>query len=401
MSAQLRDGVTSKYKNLLEMVVVGLLFVAGNMSNAIYPSFVNALTNIPVMQSVSIGNLATAEFLAFGLAVLLAGRVVPANKLRLTAGICLFTHLLTAYAMTVLPLSALIGCRLLYGAASGTLVWIAYSYLARTSLPGQLVGIYLTGLMITGVLWSVLAPDVIVPLFGYPSLFLFLTSISFLALIFLRFCPKQINSLSESSEQSKLLKNKLSLPPILILCSVGCWGFFMTIFWVYSDPIAQTLSGELLKHWLTISLVCQIFGAALSAWLVERMPTVPVLSIGLLISVLQVASIIAGVGGTVFVVWTGVYGFLGYFLVAFYIKALANTDSTNRSVAYFPGVQMLIASIGPMVVSQMVAETDLTAVLTIDLVAIIIAPLFLWAAIVIYKRSVSRSRSSKVRMSGI
>src|SRR5437867_12542648 len=130
----------------------------------------------------------------------------------------------------------------------------------------------------------------------------------------------------------------------------------MTIFWVYADPFAQKLPGTVVKNWLTISLISQILGAACSALLVERLPAFAVIAVGLLISVAQVASILSGVGATGFLIWSAVYGFWGYFLVAFYIKALTQVEASSRAVVYFPGVQVLTASMGPMFVSQIVSE---------------------------------------------
>lgn len=371
MSTETHPGVISKIRHSGNTIYIGLLFVAGYMSSAMYPSFINAITNIPKLQGVSIGSLSTAEFLAFGIMLLVTQKIMPADKVRLISGLCLLTQLATASAMMVIPPGLLIGCRLLYGAASGVLLATSYIYLARTASPGRLAAIYTTCMVLLGVVWSLLAPAVIVPLAGYPAVFLFLAFFSFVGLVFIRFCPQRVAEQVIATDTDTREKTRLGLPPILILCSVGLWGFFMTVFWVYADPIAQKLPGELVKNWLTISLAFQILGAACSALLVERLPVFVVLAIGLLISVVQVASILTGVSGTGFVIWAGVYGFWGYFLVAFYIKALTQVDPSYRSVVYYPGVQVLTASIGPEFVSRMVSETDLHAVLTIDLVSVV------------------------------
>lgn len=379
-----KDEVSVNKKS--ESFFFGLLFVAGYMSNAIYPSFVNAITNIPRLMHVSIGSLATAEFLAFGIAILLGGKFIPFHKLRTGVGLALCTHILSAYGMNALPDHLLIVSRLVYGFASGLLVAIAYVYIAKSKLPGKTVAVYTTGLMVTGVLWSLIAPRLIAPYLGFEAYFLFLTSFSLVALLLIWICPPAM-SRKVSSVPDNRADRPISIAPILILMSVGAWALFMTIFWVYADPIAQNLSGDLVKNWLTVSLVCQILGAACSAVFVEKISAFKVLICGLCLSIIQIAAILSGVGGESFVIWTGIYGFLGYFLVAFYIRALALTDITNKSVVYFPGVQMLISSIGPMVVAQLVSETDLHAILTIDLCAVIVAPLLLIGGILCYRKS--------------
>ncbi|RKR31291.1 MULTISPECIES: MFS transporter [Paraburkholderia] len=391
MSSDNQVSASSSKREIGRTLAVGLLFVAGYMSNSIYPSFVDAIANTSRLHDASIGDFATAEFLAFGVALLLAGRYLPQRKLRLTAGICLVIHLFMAYAMTKFPPGMLIICRLLYGTASGVLVSIAYIHLAQSALPGRTVAVYTTSLMVTGVVWSLVLPKVVVPLFGYSEIFLFLTFFSFVALVFLKFCPDE--SIVKDSTDARLIaskNNKLALSSVLILCSVGAWSFFMMIFWVYADPIAKNIPGSMAKNWLTISLVCQIFGAALSALFVEKIPAILMLSIGLCISIIQIVAILAGVDGIGFVMWTGIYGFLGYFLVAFYIKVLNKTDPINRAVILFPGVQMLTASIGPMLVSRLVSETNISGVLKIDLIAIVTSPICLWLAMVVYKRAAGR-----------
>src|SRR5207245_6318061 len=117
---------------------------------------------------------------------------------------------------------------------------------------------------------------------------------SFVALVFIRLCPRRVTSLPDPDDAGTVQSTALTAPAILILSSVGLWGFFMIVFWVYADPIAQKLPGELVKNWLTISLVFQILGAACSALLIERLPVFMVLAVGLLSSVVQIRSILAG-----------------------------------------------------------------------------------------------------------
>lgn len=365
-------------------IFVGLLFIAGNMSNAIYPMFVNALANIPQMANINVGNLATVEFLAYGVVVLFAGKWLPEQNLRLIAALCLILQLVTGYLTTLVSPLVLIFCRLLYGAASGILVWIAFSYAARSLRPGKLISTYTACLMTCGVLWSLLSPYVIVPLFGYSAVFLTLTILSLVALVLIRYCPNEFEEICPE-DTSASITFKAQLPPLITLISVGFFAAFMAIFWVYSDPIAQRLTGKLVEHWLTVSLICQIAGAALSVVLVERLAYGPVLTVGLGLLAMQMVAMIIGVDGTAFVVWTGIYGFLGYFLVGFFVRAIAQMDPTSKIVTYFPAAQLLSASFGPMLVSNLVSETDLNSILTINLAVIVACPVLLWLSFIIYR----------------
>jgi MFS family permease len=183
----------------------------------------------------------------------------------------------------------------------------------------------------------------------------------------------------------------------LILLSVGMWSVFMTIFWVYSEPLAAQHPGNAIQHWLTVSLTCQILGSAMAAPLAERLSYRLVLTLGLLVSIVQVLSIMSGVSGGGFLGWTAVFGFLGWFLWPFFVAALADLDESRRSIVYLPAAQNLAGSLGPLIVSQVVSETDLSAGLLVDLIAIGIAPCILWAALVVHSRAQWKARPSTVR----
>jgi len=365
----------------------GLLYIAGNMSNAIYPLFVSALSNTPQTASANIGQLAAAEFLAFGLVILFAGKFFPKQNLRLSVSLCLAVQLLTALATTFVPVSTLIACRLLFGAASGLLSWLSYGYMAQTMRPGRLAAIYTAFLMSVASLWSYLGSGVVAELYGYSSIFVFITIMSGVALALMYACPKTLTVSQDNTGAGAVAAKKLSFAPLIALLSIGFFSAYTSIFWVYSDPIAQHLTGPFVKYWLTISLVCQIVGALCATVLVERLPVVLTLTVGLGLLVVQIITMMTGVNGTVFVIWSGIYGFLGYFLIPFYIRGIAAMDRTSVMITYVPAAQLLSASLGPMLVSMLVAETDWKGGLSFALAAILIAPLFFWAATLVSRKS--------------
>ena len=59
-STNICPGVWSKIRNNATTIYISLLFFAGYVSSAIYPSFVNAITHVTKLQGVSIGALSTA-----------------------------------------------------------------------------------------------------------------------------------------------------------------------------------------------------------------------------------------------------------------------------------------------------------------------------------------------------
>jgi MFS transporter, DHA1 family, inner membrane transport protein len=380
----------------LSTLFVGLLFIAGNLSSGIYPVFVTSIINSGLATQGNVGIIATAEFLPFGLVILFASKFMAERNLRPIAAGCLITHLLMAYLTTELPLHWLVVCRALFGTASGLLIWIAYAFVARSHHAGRLVAIYTTILMILGVIWSWVGPAIVEPLFSHHGVIMFLTVPSLLALILLPFWPDELEPLPEMpASAANAGKHGLPKAAFLILLSVGAWTVYMSIFWVYSEPLSALYSGDITRHWLTASLLAQIAGAGLAAILAERLPFRATLTVGLAISILHIISIQFGVDGLGFLIWTCIYGFLGYFLVPFYVAALVKADPTRRSIVFFPAAQYLSGSLGPLLVSQVVSDTDLSAGLLIDLAAISFAPLLFWIAMGVHRGSKVKQASAR------
>jgi len=369
----------------LATTYMGLLFIVGNISNAIYPVFVTAMLDSHRASTENIGVIATAEFLVLGAAILFAGRLLPENRLRLTTGVCLISNLILAYASTKLAFGPLVVCRALYGLSCGVLLWIAYTYISRTSHPSRLIGIYITILMTVGVIASWIVPLLVQPILGPTGVIIFLSSAALVALLALPFAPRALPEVIEAETVSD--GRGLPVASLFVLISIAFWAAFMSIFWVYAEPLAGQFTDPVIHYWLTGSLVCQILGAGLAAALAERISYRVALSVGLLLSAVQVASILIGTSAIGFLGWTALYGFLGYFLVPFFITGLVVTDPSRRSVVYFPVAQCLAGSLGPLVVSMFVSEHNLDSGLMIDLIAIAAAPILLWAGILIARKN--------------
>jgi MFS family permease len=84
----------------MRTVFLGMLFLAGNLSTGIYPALVSSLLEAGHATPGNVGILATAEFLPFGLMFVFAGRILTRLPMRLIAGVCLITQVLSAYATT-------------------------------------------------------------------------------------------------------------------------------------------------------------------------------------------------------------------------------------------------------------------------------------------------------------
>jgi hypothetical protein len=371
----------------LTTAFVGLLYVSGNISSTSYPLFVANVIGSGAATTSQVGVLATAEFLPFGLAILFAGRFLKERRLRLIAGACLLVQLICAYASSRLSFAALIPCRALFSLAGGTLIWLAYAYVARCRHPGRLVAIYTTVLLTTSMIYSWVAPSLVFPTFGHAGVIVFLAVSSALGLALLGYGPSDLAALPKSlGEHGSAVISRIPPGSLLVLLSVGAWACFMSIFWVYSAPIAATHTGAPVRNWLTIAIMAQIAGSALAAVLAERLPYRATVTCGLLLSIAQVVAVLIGVNSAGFLVCSAMFGFFAYFLATFFIATLIETDPSRRSVVYFPAAQFIAGGLGPLLASRFVSGSDLSAGLVVDLAAIIATPVLFWAGILIHRR---------------
>jgi hypothetical protein len=123
-------------------------------------------------------------------------------------------------------------------------------------------------------------------------------------------------------------------------------------------------------------------GAALGAALSERLPFGRLLTVGLLVCLAQVLALLAGDGSIAYVMWFSAFGFLGYFLVPFFVKALAAADPDGRSVVLFPAAQYSGAGLGPLFASFVGAPGQYHGGLLVTLGFIAVSVACLWIGLI-------------------
>jgi MFS family permease len=394
MSTQV-DSVLTPQK-LTQTIFISLVYLVGNLSNAIYPVFVSGMLASGKVTTSEVGVLATAEMLPFGLSILLAGVFLREKQLRLVAAGCLAIQIILGYASSQVDYEALLFCRAAFGVANGILVWLAFAYLARSLHASKLVAIFIVILMSTGIIISWLEPSYVMPTFGFTGVLLMLVIPSAVTILFLPFCPNELEPLPTSAETGKKLSHIDVTPAAwFLLGSVGFWSISMTVYWVYASPLSEQYGHGIASYWLTVSLICQVLGAGTASLLAERLPYRITITTGLILSAAIVGSMLVGVSALQFVILNGLSGFLGYFLVSFYIAGAIHTDPTRHSVVYFPAAQNLVGSLGPIAVSQFVSDTDLSSGLIMSFVAVALALSLFWIGMAIHRKTALR-RSSKI-----
>jgi hypothetical protein len=106
-----------------------------------------------------------------------------------------------------------------------------------------------------------------------------------------------------------------------------------------------------------------------------------------LVCLAQVISLLGGVGSTAYVIWFSVFGFLGYFLVPFFVKALVAANPDGKAVVFFPAAQYGGGGLGPFAASFVVSSGQYRGGLLIDLGCIAVAIGSLWIGLSYIRRS--------------
>ena len=369
--------------------------VASQLFTNVYPVFVGALASSGRATPAQLGRLATVEYLCMALAAMFAGKILPLTRLRSVAVIASLIEIAAVVATTYVSGDELLPVRAIFAGACGVHVWIQYEFVARSHNPGRLVGLCTTVVVIAAVLMSWLASSYVVPAFGVDGVILFFGLPSFVAILGALMLPRTVAAVPTHPQTNAAPKQSgFSSGSLWLLASAGAWSAWINVLWVYSEPLSRALgmSETTSQAFVVASLISSLAGAGLGALMAERLPSGAVLTAGLTICMAQVIAFLLGVGSTAYVIWFCPFGFVGYFLVPFFVKALAAADSSRQSVVFFPTAQYSGASLGPLIASFVVSPGQYRGGLLVDLGCIAVAIGALW--IDLFYRRVSRGSTA-------
>jgi len=374
--------VVPAYAGYLTTLAMGTLAVASQLFTNVYPVFMGAIATAGRASPAQLGRLATVEYLALALGAMFSGKLLAASRLRTVAIVAGLIQLAAVVATTFASSDWLLPVRAFYAYACGIHLWIMYEFVARSRNPGRFVGICTAVVVIVAVMASWLASNYIAPAFGVNGVILFFGLPGLIAILGSFWLPSTFSEAPSASSTAAAVQSnyKVSSASLWLLLSVFAWSGWISILWVYVEPVARALgiSTTVSQASVLTSLTCSLVGAAAGAALAARLSAGGMLTIGLGAGIAQGVSLLSGIGASGYLVGFGTFGFFGYFLVPFYVKALAAADVKQHSVVFFPGAQYAGASIAPLVVSFVVAPEKYRGGIIIALASIAIAIACAW-----------------------
>jgi hypothetical protein len=366
--------------------------VASQLFTNVYPVFIGALATSGRATPAQLGRLVAVEYFCMALTAWMAGKLIPLPRLRGLALIASWVQLAAVVATTYVSGDQLLPVRAIFASACGIQVCIQYEFIARSQKPGQLVGLCTTIVVITAVLMSWLGSSYVLPTFGITGLILFFGLPSLPAIPGALMLPRMVAGSATHAQTTVPSTATVSSGSLVLLASVFFWSAWISTLWVYSEPLAETIgiSETASRVFVVTALISSLGGAALATVVAERLPFGRILSGGLLLCLTQVIAILAGVGSVGYVIWFSVFGFLGYFLIPFFVKALVAADVVERqSVVFFPAAQYAGAALGPLAASFAVSPGQFRGGVLVDLGCIAMAIGTLWIGL-FHIRRISR-----------
>lgn len=333
--------------------IIGVLFVG------LQPQLLGALVVDGRLTLAELGNVATVELLAMGIAAGGASLVLPTDRLRIIAVAAL---LVTGAVDLATPMSggtALLGLRAAAGLAEGVLVWLAIGLIVRSAQPARWSGLYLMLQTLAQFGLATLLGTLVIADGGAPAGFAWLAGVTLLGLVAVAWLPAAYAPL-EGEDSS-------GMPPargFVALAGVLFYLAAIVAVWVYVEALgirAGVTTGTM--HMLTpLSLAMQVAGAGLATLVAGRIRVLPVVVAVAALNLMVFVAMAAPPSPAVFVIATAGLGFLWLFALPLHVPLVIAADPSRRAAALIGGAQLVGSSLGPFAAAWLVVGDDAGAV---------------------------------------
>jgi hypothetical protein len=343
--------------------------VAGIMIAGLQPLLLGTMALEGRISANQLGQAATAELLAIGLAAFLTGAALKPERMKiiavvmalLLAGLDAATPLVEGDAITLM--------RGLAGLPSGVLMWVALALIARTPRPETWSGIYLTVQTLAQFVLATLMAATVVPAYGSGGGWLALAAFCVATAAFALFVPDRLAPLARTEGHS-------ALPGVrgwIALLSAFLFSAFTIGVWVYAEPISrqaghvQAITGLA----VSVSLACQVLGGLAATLLAGRINWLWTVLVSAALAMAVLYGFYTLPSPEAFILLSGAFGFLWLFVLPFLVPMVIEADPTRRAAVLIGGAQVLGASFGPFIASLLVTDADSRGALTFGGVCLI------------------------------
>jgi hypothetical protein len=329
----------------------------------VMPVLLGDLADHGRLTAAGVGQTATLELLAMGLATAAVGLIKRPGRLKLTA-------FAASAALAVLDLAsilasgpALMAVRGLAGAVEGVLLWITVAMIARTVTPERWAGVFFTAQVAAQLAIAVAFAAAVMPRFGSDGGFITLAAVGVAGTLPAFFVPSGFAPLPLAAGEGGTppLRGWIALAATLVYVSAS--GAVS----VYLQPIAHQagLSADVARTANWTSLAAQVVGAGTATALAGRVRYFAVFIITST-AYLAVWWVFARpIPAWIFVGANAASGLVGLFLAPFLVPMTIDADPTRRAAMQSGAAQLLGGAVGPLLASLVVGERDVHGVLAL------------------------------------
>jgi hypothetical protein len=340
----------------IEFSAVMFVGVTAIMIAGLQPLLLGALEAEDRLSPAQLGQAATAELLAMGLAAGVAGAFLKPARLRL---ISIVASLVLAGIDAATPMFGGDMVTLIRGAAglpSGVLMWITVALIARSPTPERWSGVYLTVQTLAQFVMATALSAGVVATYGANGGFIALAGFCIVTALVSFWLPSSYALLPKTENNGTLPGGR----GWIALVSAFLYSAFTIGVWVYAEPLSKQSGHDpsVTGMAVSISLACQVAGGAAATVLAGRVNWLwttmicAVLNVGLLIGLALLP------GPEMFLILSGAFGFLWLFVLPFLVPMVIEADPTRRAAVLIGGAQVLGGSFGPFFASMLVTDVD-------------------------------------------
>jgi len=327
----------------------------------VFPLLLGRLAEEHRLSVAGIGQTATLELIAMGLAAGAAGAWLKTERLRLIGAVAGTALAMIDFAMFSAGGATVMVLRGFAGIAEGVLLWITMGMIARQAVPERMAGIFFTVQTAGQLALAIGMAGYVTPHFGADGGFAALAATGLVAAGLTPFIPSRYAALPRSEMES-------GVPPFK-----GWIALIATVIWVaggmavgvYFEPLARQahLSDAVLGAAVSSSLAFQIAGAGVATLIAGRLSWFTMFCVTAAGQALAWIALGMEPGAMLFLAAVSGTGFFSLMGLPFLVPMTVETDATRRTAMLSGGAQLVGAALGPFMISFLVSDSEARACL--------------------------------------
>ena len=338
------------------MSVVTIIFLA-TLAAAVYvvlPVLVGAMIDTLGLTPNEAGIIAAADMLGAFISVFCISFVIARVKWRvlLLGGIGVLTaaDVLSGFAHSYF---ALLLFRVLAGLGEGALLAVANASTGETRDPDRVYALSLAGQVAFAAPVLYFLPSLLAA-YGLRGVFCCLAALTFAAIFLIGHIPNGVQNRTNDTAQK--LTGKLATPSVIGL--LGVLSYFITQggVWTYLDRIGASnqLAPTSIGLALSVCSVAGLCGALIAAWLGARWGRLKPIIMAAGLTVLSLVFLRGHTTFLVFAAMTSIFNFAWNFSVPYQFGALAEIDSSRRTVVLAGAAVFAGMTVGPALAAALI-----------------------------------------------